>query len=174
MTCLQRLFRAEAGRPEADPTASRPLSVRSVEETVLIARNDYFRVILRTVAPDLGDPVESREEQSDERNPMTLPYRQERLVRRADRVLRRSDPDLASMLSIFARLAAAEGMPAREQLRPQLHWAWRVLLWPAAAVAGFAVFAAGGGSRAAAACSAAARRGRPRSARGKALTRGRE
>jgi len=110
---------ADPGRPEAGPTASRPLSVRSVAETVLIAWHGYFRVILRNVAPDLGDPVESREEQSDERNPMTLPYRQERLVRRADRVLRRSDPDLASMLSIFARLAAAEGMPAREQLRPQ-------------------------------------------------------
>ena len=105
---------------------------------------------------------------------MTLPYSQERLVRRADRVVRRSDPDLASMLSIFAQLTAAEGMPAREQLRPQLHWAWRVLLWPAAAAAFLAVFAAGGGSRAAAACGTAARRGRPRSARSKALTRGRE
>jgi len=81
---------------------------------------------------------------------MTLPYRQERHVRRAGRALRRSDPDLASMLSIFARLAAAEGMPAREQLRPQRNCPWRVLLWPAA------------------------RRGRPRSARGEALTKGRE
>jgi hypothetical protein len=50
---------------------------------------------------------------------MTLPHRQLRLLRRADRALRRSDPDLASMLSIFTRLAAAEAMPAREQLRPQ-------------------------------------------------------
>ncbi len=38
---------------------------------------------------------------------MTLLYRQERLLRRTDRALCRSDPDLASMLSIFARLAAA-------------------------------------------------------------------
>jgi len=58
---------------------------------------------------------------------MTLPYRQERLLRRADHALRRSDPDLASMLSIFARLTAAEGMPAREQLRPRPAWARRVL-----------------------------------------------
>jgi hypothetical protein len=89
---------------------------------------------------------------------MTLPRRQERLLRRADRALCRSDPDLASMLSIFARLTAAEGMPAREQLPPQPPWAWRVLLWPVVAVAFLVVFAAGGGSRAATACSAARRR----------------
>jgi hypothetical protein len=67
---------------------------------------------------------------------MTLPYRQERHLRRADHALRRSDPDLASMLSIFARLTAAEGMPAREQLRPRQTWASRVLLWPVAAAGG--------------------------------------
>jgi hypothetical protein len=104
---------------------------------------------------------------------MTLPYRQERLVRQADHALRRSDPDLASMLSIFARLAAAEGMPDREQLRPRPAGAWGVLLWPAAAVTSLVVFTADGGARAAKASSAAFRRVRPRSARGKALTRGR-
>jgi len=104
---------------------------------------------------------------------MTLPYRQERLVRRADHALRRSDPDLASMLSIFARLSAAEGMPAREQLRPRLAGAWRVLLWPVTAVTFLVVFAADGGSRAAAACSEVFRRVRPRSTRSRALTRGR-
>jgi hypothetical protein len=126
--------------------------------TVLIAWHGYFRLILRNVAPDLGDPVKSREEPADERNnPMTLPYRQERLARRADRALRRSDPDLASMLSIFARLTAAEAMPAREQLRPQPTRVRRVLTRPAAAVTfGFA-FAASGGSRAARACGAAFR-----------------
>jgi hypothetical protein len=105
---------------------------------------------------------------------MTLEYRQERLLRRADHALRRSDPDLASMLSIFARLTAAEGMPAREQLRPQQPLAWRVLLWPLAAatfvIVFTVVFAPGGGLRAATACSrdararvstAALRRGRP-------------
>jgi hypothetical protein len=88
---------------------------------------------------------------------MTLPHRQEWVLRRADRVLRRSDPDLASMLSIFARLAAAEGMPAREQLLPQRTWARRVLLGLAAAVTFGVVFAVGGGSRAAAACGRAFR-----------------
>jgi hypothetical protein len=93
---------------------------------------------------------------------VTLAYRQERLLRRADQALRRSDPDLASMLSIFARLTAAEGMPGREQLPPERAWDWRVLLWPVAAVAFLVVFAvvfaAGGGSRAAAECGTACRR----------------
>jgi Protein of unknown function (DUF3040) len=93
---------------------------------------------------------------------MTLPYREERLLRRVDRALWQSDPDLASMLSIFARLNAAEAMSARERLRPQPSWAWRVLLWPVAAVAllvaavaFLVVFAAGGGLTAAMACGAA-------------------
>jgi hypothetical protein len=64
---------------------------------------------------------------------VTLPYRQERLLRRAERTLRRSDPDLASMLSIFARLATAEQLPAQEQLRPRPTWAQRVLQWRVAA-----------------------------------------
>ena len=139
------------------PTAGCPLSVRSEQEQFLIAWNGYFRVILRNVAPDLGDPVESREDQSHERNPMTLPYRQERLLRRADRGLRRSDPYLASMMSIFAQLTVADGMPAAEQLRPQQTWASRVLLWPVTAAAFLIIFAAGGGTRAAKACGAASR-----------------
>ena len=51
---------------------------------------------------------------------MTLPYRQERLLRRTDRALSRVRPHLASMLSIFARITAAERLPAWEQLRPRL------------------------------------------------------
>jgi hypothetical protein len=91
---------------------------------------------------------------------VTLSYRQGRLLRRAERALCRSDPDLASMLSIFARLSAAEMMPAREQLRPRprLTWARRVLLWPAAAAAFLVGFAAGGRSSAATARGAASRR----------------
>jgi hypothetical protein len=80
---------------------------------------------------------------------MTLPYRQERLLRRTDRALSESDPDLAAMLSIFARITAADGLPAWEQLRPGLTWIWGVLLWPVAAAAFIVVFVAGGGSRAA-------------------------
>ena len=62
------------------------------------------------------------------------------------------------MLSMFARITAAETMPAREQLRRQRTWVWRVVLWPWAAAVFLVVFAAGGGSRAATACSAACRR----------------
>ena len=93
---------------------------------------------------------------------MTLPYREERLLRRVDHALCRSDPDLASLLSIFARLNAAEGRPAQERLRPQPGWAWRVLLWPVAAVAllvgavaFLVVLAVGGGLTAAMDCGAA-------------------
>ena len=92
---------------------------------------------------------------------MTLPHRQERLLRDADQALCRSDPDLASMLTIFARVTAAEGMPAREQLRPQPAWALRALLWSVATVIFLAafvvVFVAGGGSKAATACGASCR-----------------
>ena len=88
---------------------------------------------------------------------MTLPYRQERLLRRTDRALSESDPHLATMLSIFTRITATERLPAWEQLRPTLTLAWSVLLWPVAAAAFLAVFVAGGGSRAATACGAAVR-----------------
>jgi len=80
---------------------------------------------------------------------MTLPYRQERLLRRTARALSESDPDLASMLSIFARITEAEGLPAWEQRRPRLAWVGRSALWPVAAIAFLVVFVAGGGSRAA-------------------------
>jgi hypothetical protein len=94
---------------------------------------------------------------------MTLPSRQERILRRADRALSQSDPHLASMLSIFARLAAEERIPAREQLRAPPARAWRILLWPAAAAAAYLVIlAAGGGTsaarRAARACAQSFRR----------------
>ncbi len=64
------------------------------------------------------------------------------------------------MLSIFARLTAAERMPAWEQLRPRprLTWAWRVLSWPVAVAVFLVVFAVGGGSGAATARGAASRR----------------
>ena len=80
---------------------------------------------------------------------MTLPSRQERMLRSADRALCRSDPHLASMLSIFARLTAAERIPAQEQLRPPPAGAWHVLLRPLAAAAFLVVFAAGAGASAA-------------------------
>ena len=89
---------------------------------------------------------------------MTLTYRQERLLRRADRALSQSDPHLASMMSIFARITAAERLPAWEQLRPQLTRALSVLLWPVAAVVFLAYFIADGEISPATACGAAVRR----------------
>jgi hypothetical protein len=93
---------------------------------------------------------------------MTLPYREQRLLRRVDRAFRRSDPALVSLLSAFCWRHAAEAMPARERLRPRASWAWCVLLSPVAAVAYLVaavaflvVFAAGGGVTDAAACGAA-------------------
>jgi len=89
---------------------------------------------------------------------MTLPYRQERVLRRTACALSESDPDLASMLAIFARITAAERLPVWEQRRTRLAglaWVGRAALWPVAAVAFLVVFVAGGGSRAALACSAA-------------------
>jgi hypothetical protein len=82
-----------------------------------------------------------------------------RRLRRIDRELRRSDPELASMLGIFARLNADEAMPGWEQVRPPPAPppGWHLLLWPIAGAAFLVVFAAGGGAStarsAAAACS---------------------
>src|ERR1700728_4620435 len=83
---------------------------------------------------------------ADRRLAMTLPYRQERLLRRTDRALTESDPDLATMLSIFTRITVAERLPAWEQLRPRATWAWSVLLWPVAAAAFLVVCVGGGGA----------------------------
>jgi hypothetical protein len=53
---------------------------------------------------------------------MSLCFRQQRLLRRTEDVLRRSDPQLAAMLASFSRLGAAEPMPARERIRGRLGW----------------------------------------------------
>jgi hypothetical protein len=60
---------------------------------------------------------------------MSIPYRQRRLLRRIDHSLRQSDPDLQSMLLIFARLNAGEQMPAWEQL-PGAEAGSRHMVWP--------------------------------------------
>jgi hypothetical protein len=89
---------------------------------------------------------------------MALTYRQERLLRRADRALTESDPDLASMLSIFARIASAETLPAWEQLGQRLTRALSILLWPVAALVFLVVFMADGELRPAAACGTSVKR----------------
>jgi hypothetical protein len=72
-----------------------------------------------------------------------------RRLRRIDRELRRSDPQLASMLSIFSRLNAGETMPGWEQVRTSPVLDWHLPIWPLASVAFLVAFAAGGGSDAA-------------------------
>ena len=89
---------------------------------------------------------------------MTLPLREERVLRRTERALSQSDPDLATMLSIFARITASDGLPAWEQLRPGLARALSVLLWPVAAIVFLAYFIADGELRPATASGAAVRR----------------
>ena len=64
---------------------------------------------------------------------MRITYRQRRLLRRIDRALRQSDPELAAMLSMFSRLNAGERMPAWEQLRtPEPSASWYMTPWPMA------------------------------------------
>jgi hypothetical protein len=122
----------------------------------------------RSIRAEAGDEIrrgqaDGRSEheetaRADRRPPMTLPLRQERLLRRTDRALSQSDPDLATMLSIFARITASDGLPAWEQLRPGLTRALSVLLWPLAAIVFLAFFIADGELRPATACGAAVKR----------------
>lgn len=92
---------------------------------------------------------------------MSLPHRQRRLLRRMDRALCRSDPDLAALLSLFALLSAGEKpprqeqlprreqLPRQEQLRGPRARAWRLLRWLAAGAPFLVVCVAGGGLAAA-------------------------
>jgi hypothetical protein len=61
---------------------------------------------------------------------MSLPYRQQRRLRRIGHALRQSDPELAAKLSIFAQVGAAEELPGWEQLPTSRKPIWRVLRWP--------------------------------------------
>lgn len=92
---------------------------------------------------------------------MSLSCRQQRLLRRIDDAVRRSDPRLASMLAIFGQLTAGEKMPSREQLRtPPLSRIRAMLAAAAIAIAAVIARAVGACARglrsAAAACAAAA------------------
>ena len=57
---------------------------------------------------------------------MGLPVRQRRVLGRIESALRGSDPKLAALYAIFARLTRDEEMPRAEQLR---HRALLVLAW---------------------------------------------
>lgn len=55
---------------------------------------------------------------------MQLPYRRQRRLRRIERGLRRSDPQLSAMLAIFAQLYASEVLVSPEQRVPVHRMAW--------------------------------------------------
>jgi hypothetical protein len=76
---------------------------------------------------------------------MSLAYRERRRLRNVDRALRRSDPSLAAMLAMFARLTEPDKPSRREQLRASWSWAWRLVLGLAAGAAFAMVCVAGGG-----------------------------
>lgn len=69
---------------------------------------------------------------------MRIPYRQHWLLRRVNRSLCRSDPQLAAMLAIFARLNAGEVITSREQAGPLGARVIRSLGWLGKAIAGVA------------------------------------
>src|SRR5436190_7455035 len=64
-----------------------------------------------------------------ERNKMSVTYSQHWRLRRIDRWMSRSDPHLAAMLPIFARLAAGEAITSSEQLGFRRTRAWCSLVW---------------------------------------------
>lgn len=85
---------------------------------------------------------------------MRIPCRQRWLLRRTDRMLRRSDPHLAVMLAIFAMLHSREAINSVEQVRrlralAPLIWAGRAAAHLAGWMAAGACWAA---RRTAAAC----------------------
>lgn len=60
---------------------------------------------------------------------MRIPYRRRWLLWRLNRRLCRSDPHLAVMLAIFARLNAGEAITSREQAARPHAVVWRGLVW---------------------------------------------
>src|ERR671934_2575712 len=69
------------------------------------------------------------------RSDLRIPYRERWLLRRLNRSLRRSDPHLAAMLAIFARLHAGEVITSVEQAMSPDARACRGLAWLAVSAA---------------------------------------
>ena len=76
---------------------------------------------------------------------MSLAHRERQRLRNLDRTLRRSDPGLAAMLSMFARLTEPDKPSRPEQLRGSWSRAWRFALCLVAGAAFAMVCVAGGG-----------------------------
>ena len=73
-------------------------------------------------------------------------------LRAIERGLRRSEPHLAAMLAIFAKLNAGEAIISREQAHQPCNWAGLLLAAPAAAVSGLIAGAGWVSDRAAGLC----------------------
>lgn len=55
---------------------------------------------------------------------MQLSLTERRRLRKIDKAIRRSDPRLAGLISMFSRLAAQDAMPGHERLEPRDAQAW--------------------------------------------------
>lgn len=73
---------------------------------------------------------------------MNVPWRQRWLLRRIDHGLRRSDPHMAAMLAIFARLYACEAIVSSEQTGLRRMRVWRDLARLRGGAAGIAWYLA--------------------------------
>ncbi len=58
---------------------------------------------------------------------VSVGYTQNRRLQRIDRRITQSDPQLAAMLAIFARLNAGEAIASTEQARPRRTRPWGIL-----------------------------------------------
>jgi hypothetical protein len=92
---------------------------------------------------------------------MRLPLRHSWQLRRIERGLRRSEPHLAAMLTIFARLSAGEPATGCEQLPGSVGRLRMILTAVAGAVTTMAVVTGRALRAGASRCAAAARLGRP-------------
>ncbi len=70
---------------------------------------------------------------------MSIPLSEQRMLKRIDKAVCRSDPRLAAMLATFAWLAAGEVMPARERLPHAARRARLALLLALTVIAGLAL-----------------------------------
>lgn len=91
---------------------------------------------------------------------MSLPACQQRVLDRMEGALRASEPQLASMYAIFARLNAGEPVRAERLTRKRLRWAYpgtvmyAIVLVPVMFAAIVVAALLGGGARSATACEA--------------------
>jgi len=66
---------------------------------------------------------------------MSLSLREWRDLHEIDRTVRRSDPRLAALLSIFSRLAASDIMPGHKRLPPRVVRLWAITMLAGTAAA---------------------------------------